>query len=632
MATSQDDIASQLRDALRVTDPELDTQVGSVVRKMIDAVAASISDAYVENHLLSYAYDVDAKVDADLDSFCQLFGISRIPARRSVGTVVFTRTSDLTSTVFVPVGTEVTSSTNTSLIAQTVTGGVLLPGVTTVSVAVQASVAGAEGNLAAMILDTVSSPIQGVSAVVNPSALTGGTSRETDSELRARWKRTVFRSLAGTESMFLGVALDDPDCFAANVVGASKTRTEILQVPVSGDVITQIPSAAFIYSSPVRVTRSDGSALVKDYDYTWVPTNPPAVHPVGTNFPAAGELVTVEYQYLPVSSRNDPGNTITNRVDVFCGGIRAQVAQQSVVFSNAKTFQTTVSTNDFYGPKWLRADQTHPTAGNVFIPLAYGPILSVPSTMTVGGTIYGLVTKDHPMGSVTGSVTYAYTVVHEDTAGGWTSRSRFGLEWNASTLPVNGTTFTVGANADYAYNQVPESVQGSIDRWRLVGSDVVAHQAKQRWLRFALGIMYTPGSSPTTVQAAVRTAMGDYLNKMGFNAAVQVSDALAVVHSVPGVDNVRFLNGSDVTGYSSSAPNLSIVGIQQIVPLAGVSGGTTSSDWWYQLGGAVTDTAIQSFVQTSTGRAMDVYFEDNEVPVLGGIVFKTLARNSFGVA
>lgn len=632
MPTSRDDIVAQLREALRVTDPELDTSIGSVLRKILDAVGASISDAYTENHLLAYAYDVDAKVDADLDAFCQLFGISRIPARRSVGTVTFTRTSDLTSTVFIPVGTEVTASLNPSLVAQTVTGGVLLPGVTSASVAVQAAVAGAEGNLAAFALNTISSPIQGVSGVANPSALIGGTSRETDSELRERWKKTVFRSLAGTEAMFLGVALDDTDCYAANVVGASKVRSEILQVPVSGDTVAQIASAAFIYSEPVRVTKADGSALVKDFDYTWIPTIPPAVHPLSSAFPASGELITVEYQYLPVASRNIPSSNITNRVDVFCGGVRAQVAKQSVVFSNAKVFQNTSSVADFYRPKWLRADQTPPNTGNIFIPLAYGPILAVPGTMTIGSSTYGLATKDHPLGTVSGGITYAYTVIHEDTSSGWTPRSRFGLEWHASYLPANGTSFTVGLNSDYAFNEVPTSVQASLDRWRLVGTDAVAHQAKQRWLRFALGIMYTAGASPTSVQASVRSTLGNYLNRMGFNAAVQVSDVLAVIHAVPGVDNVRLLNGSDVTGYSSANPNASIVGIQQIVPLAGTSGGVSSSDWWYNLGGSVTDSAVKSYVDAATGRAVDAYFEDNEVPVLGGVVFKPLARNSFGVA
>ncbi|MEV7675134.1 baseplate J/gp47 family protein [Streptomyces sp. NPDC088752] len=604
-----------MRDALLIADPEVDTSVGTPLRKIMDAFAASLADAYVENHLLSYAYDIDSKTDADLDAFTSLFGISRIPARRAIGAVTFSRTGDLTSTVFIPVGTEVASSADPGRIVQMVTGATLMPGAKSVTVPVQAVAAGAEGNLGAGVATVITSPIQGVNSVVNTAALTGGTSRETDSELRARWKATVFRSLAGTEQMYLGVALDDADCYAAQVVGGSKSRTEILQVPVSGATVTQITDAKYIYSSPVQVVKADGTALVKGYDYTWAPSNPPQISGLSTAFPAAGELLTVEYQYLPTVSRNDPAANITNRVDLFVGGTRAQAGRASVVFKSDKKWQT-VSTLDFYTGHWLRADQTRPDPLNVFIPLPFGPILSVPATISIGATTYGRASTANPLGTVSGGVTYAYTVVHEDTVDGWSPTSRFGLEWHRNYLPANGSAFSVGGNGDYTYNEVPASVQDAVNRWRLVGIDAKVHQAKQRWLRFALGVMYTSSSVGATasVQDAIRTALSDYLNRMGFSSNVQISDVLSVIHQVPGVDNCRLLHGGDVSGYSSANPNASIVGVQQIVP-----------------GSASNSAALVSHVEASTGRAKDVYFRDDELPVLGGLVFKTLARNSFGV-
>ncbi|WP_428957960.1 baseplate J/gp47 family protein [Streptomyces sp. cg35] len=615
MGVSLEDIVTQMRDALSVSEPELDTSVGTPVRKILDAVASSLADAYLENHLLSYAYDIDSKTDADLDAFTQLFGIARIPARRAVGAVTFSRTGDLTPTVFIPVGTEIASGADAALIVQTVTGGTMMPGSASLTVAVQAVAAGPEGNLGAGMATLITSPIQGVSAVVNTAALTGGTSRETDTELRERWKKTVFRSLAGTEQMYLGVALDDADCYAASVVGSSRTRSEILQVPVSGDVVTQITDAKYVYSSPVQVLKADGTPLVKDYDYTWIPSNPPKISQLSGAFPASGELLTVEYQYLPVVSRNSPATNVTNRVDVFTGGTRAQAAQASVVFRQSKKWQT-VSTVDMYTGDWLRADQTRPEAANVFLPLPFGPILSAPATLTIGSTTYGLATKEHPLGTVSGGVTYAYQVVHEDTVDGWSPTSRFGLEWHRTYLPADGSAFVVGGAGDYTYNEIPASVQDAVNRWRLVGIDARVHQAKQRWLRFSLGVMYTASStgSVASVQDAIRTALSDYLNRMGFNSNVQISDVLAVVHQVPGVDNCRLLHGGDVTGYSSANPNASIVGVQQIAP-----------------NGAPDSAAMASYVESATGRAKDIYFRDDELPVLGAVVFKTLARNSFGV-
>lgn len=614
MGVSQDDIVTQMRDALQLADPEIDTSVGTPLRKIMDAIAASLAGAYIEQHLLSYAYDIDSKVDADLDAFTQLFGIARMAARRSVGTVTFSRTGDTTATVFIPVGTEV-STTDTSVVVQTVTGGTLMPGATSVTVSVQAVVAGPEGNLGAGAANLITSPIQGVGSVVNPAAFTGGMARETDSELRDRWKATVFRSLAGTEQMYLGVALDDADCYAASVVGASSTRTEILQVPVSGDATASITDAKFIYSSPVQVTKADGTQLAGGYDYQWIPSNPPAIHSLSTAFPAAGELITVDYQYLPVVSRNDPATTITNRVDLFVGGTRAQSAQVGMVFRTANAF-TSSSGVDLTAANWIRLDQTHPDVPNVFVQLPYGPILTVPATLSVGGTTYGLASVAHPMGTVSGSITYAYQIVHNSTVFGWTPTSKFGLEWHHSFLPTDGTAFNMGDAGDYTYNEVPASVQDVVNRWRLAGVDAQVHQAQTQWLRFTLGLMYTQTATGTaaSVQAAVQAALSDYLGRLGFSAAIQVSDVLEVVHQVSGVDNVRLLNGSDVPGYNSASPNASIVGIQQIVP-----------------GAAPTSTAITSYVDAPTGRAMDIYLRDNELPVLGAIIFKTLARNSFGV-
>jgi hypothetical protein len=250
------------------------------------------------------------------------------------------------------------------------------------------------------------------------------------------------------------------------------------------------------------------------------------------------------------------------------------------------------------------------------VPLPFGPIVTVPSTLSVAGTTYGLATKTNALGTVANGVTYAYTVVHEDTVDGWTPTSRFGLEWHRTYLPADGSPIAVGSSGDYTYNEVPASVQDAVDRWRLTGIDAKVHQAKQRWLRFALGVMYTASStgSVDSVQDAIRSALSDYLNRMGFNSDVQISDVLSVVHQVPGVDNCRLLHGGDVIGYSPANPNASIVGLQLIAPNA-----------------APDSAALSSYVETSTGRAKDLYFRDNETPVLGAVVFKTLARNSFGV-
>lgn len=605
MATSRADIASQMKAALAATMPELDTSVGTPAGKIIDAVAASIADAYVDNQLLTYTYDVDSKTGADLDTFCQVFGIARLPAKRASGTVTFTRGSGFTDTVFIPVNLQISSSQDAPVIAQTVTGATMNSGVATVTVPVQAVSAGPTGNVGAGLLTNISSPVQGVSTVTNANALSGGTDQETDSALRARWKATVFRNLAGTESMYLGIALDDPDCFAANVVTATKQVREQVQI-VSGAATSVVADAKYVFGSPVVLgTDIDNSAVfVKGYDYTFNATTPPSVTVLNATDIPNGTVADLMYQYTPLSSRNDPANSIINRIDVWCAGTRPIAAQQALVFQSGLVFGSTA----YPTANYIRPNRFNAVSGNIFIPLALGPIVTVSPTIVVGSTTYGLATPINPMGTVTGGVTYAYQIIHDNTSFGYTATSKFGLEWDQNHLPANGTVFTVGADGAYTYNQIPQSVQQSVDSWRLAGTDARAHQAMQMALRFSMAVMYDRNAQPAQVNQAMDAALTGWLNGLGLDSTVQVSDAIQVLHNVPGVDNVRFLNGSDFSGFSSGTANNYTVAMQLM-----------NSD------GLISTTYIDG-----SNRARDVVFTDSQVPVFGASFYSQRAQSSFG--
>lgn len=606
MATTQADIASQMRAALAASMPELDTTVGTPAAKILDAVAASISDAYIDNQLLTYTYDIDSKTDADLDAFCQLFGIARFPAKRASGTVVFTRgTENTDAIVFIPINFQITSSTDTGIIFQTVTGATMDVGVTSVTVPVQAVDAGPAGNIGPNLINNMSSPIQGVGSVTNVSATSGGMDQETDSALRARWKATVFRNMAGTEDMFLGIALNDPDCFAANVVTATKLVREQVQV-ASAAATSTVTDAKYVFGTPVSFGTDidNGVVFVPDHDYVFNATVPPTITVSSSSVIPDGTIADLEYEYTPVASRSDPANAILNRIDVWCAGARPVAAQQSMVFRNTKTFGTT----PYLTTDYVRPDGTHPANANVFLPLAFGPILTISPTLVVGSTTYGLATAANPMGTVSGGVTYAYQIVHDNTAFGWTSASAFGLEWNAANLPANNSTFTVGSDGAYTYNEVPLSVQREIDSWRLAGTDAQAHQATSVLLRFSLAVMYDRVAYPPQVNQAMDAALSAWLNSLGLNSVVQVSDVLQVLHNVPGVDNVRFLNGSDWAGWTSGTSNSYQVGIQQL---------------------SSTGSVLTSYVDT-TGRPHDVFLTDSQVPQFGASLYQQKAANSFG--
>lgn len=625
MTSSHADIVEQMRQALAVTDPDLNTSVGTTTRKILDAVAESIAESYLDRHMLSYTYDVDSKVDGELDAFCQsIGGLSRLAAKRASGTVTFVRSGSTTSTVIVPVNTQINSDTTPVVAFQTVTGAVIQPGQTSVTVAVQAVVSGPESNLPANTLRLLAATIEGVGTVNNIQPLTGGKAQETDDELRARWKQTAFRSMAGTESMYLGLALDDVDVTAAVVLGASKRRTEQVQV-VSGVAQSTADDIAYTFPTGVFVgaNLANNVLMLKDVDYTWdVSTNPPRIvfNPSVTTYDTGevdsggnpirasleNALLDLDFEYTPVASRNDPdgtrfGTSVMSKVDVYVAGQRARAATQSAVFRSTITFSSDPGAT-YAAAKFVRLDGTRPTAGAIFIPLAFGPIISVPDTLSIGGDTYGRV------GGPTSGVTYpnSYRVVHDDTPNGYTATSRFGLEFVNANLPANNTVFTIGANGTYLYDEVPRSVQAQVDRWRLVGVDAKVHSARQIALRVSVAIMYDRSASRDATNDAIDRAVAAYLARVGLGGVVQVSDIENAIHNVAGVDNVRVIGTDDHPTWTGGTSNSFDLGIQRVV------------------GGNVVQTYV-----TTGGRLRDVVFGDAEVPVLHSVVKVAKAQNTF---
>lgn len=894
---SQAEIVSAMRKNLAITEPDLDTSTGSVTRKILDAVGEAISEAYVDQHLLTYSYDIDSKTEGDLDAFVALFGLSRIPAKRATGTVTFSRSGAADKIIAIPVNFQLNNAGDPSVAVQTITAAVMDVGDLSVNVPVQAVSAGPDGNIPPGTLYPLQ-PLENIATVINAEALTGGAAQETDSELRERWKKTVFRNMAGTEcqppgtqvlvprnrrtvpgvqgsvkvtlesvpieslkagdrvatwrrgvllregrevtgitsteysgplivvrsedgrtsrytpnhrciaklgpalegkhivylqrrgtsfrigtttdrrtsgsgevcnssgladrlasqgaeeawilsvhegkadallaeayaswhfgipmtlfqanrardgeevqqrldafwnkvgdltsqaaaclsahgrmighplirrgvrkswnrageveacnlidgaelidvaatldggatrytsvtvgsefyegpvwsmdvdefhtyvadgfvthnSMYLGIALNDPDCSAANVVGASRRRREQLQI-VSGEAVSTVTQSQYNYNGSQIVGRNLelGDIAIPGVDYVWnTSVNPPKVDVLSATALPDGTLIDVEFEYVPSASRNDLANNINNRIDVWCAGTRPMEATQTVVFRNTLTFNNT-SSSQYYRLDYLRPDGTNPANANIFIPLAWGPIITVPASVVVGGTTYGLATADHPLGTTSGGVTYAYQIVHHNTPFGWGPRSLFGLEWHAGSAPANDTVFSL----DYTFNSVPHAVQQEIDRWRLVGTDAMAHQAKSIFLKFNIALIYDFNVDQNVVNTAINTALADYLSNLGLATVVQASDVLQTIHNVPGVDAVRFLHADDVTSWNPATPNAFTVGIQRVI-------GTT---------------VVDSYVDAN-GRVEDIVFADDEAPTFGLTHISVRAQNSFGV-
>ena len=356
----------------------------------------------------------------------------------------------------------------------------------------------------------------------------------------------------------------------------------------------------------------------------------------------------LRFDYLPLASRNDPANNVTNRVDVYVNGDQEIEATQNVVFSSStlQTFNNTdgitvnaigSTTPSMNSALFQREDGTNPVVGNYFLPLAFSPI----SQTATGLQSIGSVVVTAPSGStgtnVSGGTTGSlypfnkvytenvdYWVINEVDQFGKSSKSRAGLEWNnasGTNVPLHQPVANDVLTVDYIYNQVPAQVQQNIDAWRLVTTDVMVHEANYLYLDFYLAVVLTGSTSSSTVFSSIQTAISNYLTNVSFDGIVQRSEILSVVQQITGVQAVRFLTSatSDSTAilYGTGPLNNVLVGtshygIQQLNPITGkVMRMFTASDG-------------------SVYRATDVFLDDTELAVVNNVYISQMSQAKFG--
>ena len=245
---TQNQIVQQMIQGLSVTLPTLDTTIGSPVRQILDVAAEQLSELTADQYLLSYQYDINNMSGANLDAFCGLFGITRFPAKRAVGYVTLSRQTPATSDITFGAGSQVATVGSPPQVFTFIYPVSLVASSTSVTVAVQAAVAGSAGNVSADTITqaVLSGAFSSISSVTNVDATSGGTDPESDDQLIARFKATVFRQLTGTAPMFLATALNDPNVTLGNVLGATEVFNE--QIALSGGVgVSSVTDLAYFY-------------------------------------------------------------------------------------------------------------------------------------------------------------------------------------------------------------------------------------------------------------------------------------------------------------------------------------------------------------------------------------------------
>lgn len=265
-----------------------------------------------------------------------------------------------------------------------------------------------------------------------------------------------------------------------------------------------------------------------------------------------GKILLFEHSYMSEASRNDAENGILNCVDVFVNGVKEEYADVVMpIPSLSDAFVNNPSSIRHYNNFRRYGEPTNtPVVGNLFQPLFSQPAIRLPSAISVGDNTF--LEGVH------------YWMVQDATELGGTVRARNGIEWNpripgrssGDTSSDNFTGESILAlsaieNAleqdqrvleieSYTYNENIGVLQGTLEGNKQVTTDVLAHEAKMRYFKVDVALMYTSGYSQTTVNDQISKALADFFQSLYFGSYVQLSDVLSIIRQVSGVDNARW--------------------------------------------------------------------------------------------
>lgn len=175
----------------------VDLTVGSILRSIVEANAAVI--LWLQGLILQLLAITRAATSsgADLDSWVGDYGVTRLSAVAASGQVAFSRFTPSQQAV-IPVGATAQTADGSQQFAVTLDttnpaynaalgGYVLAAAVSSITVTVAASTAGAGGNVSAGQINTITQALPGVDTVSNAAAFVNGSDAESDTALRTRF-------------------------------------------------------------------------------------------------------------------------------------------------------------------------------------------------------------------------------------------------------------------------------------------------------------------------------------------------------------------------------------------------------------------------------------------------------------
>lgn len=282
----------------------------SLLQSLADALAGAAHGlhghtAYVVRQILPDTADSE-----HLERWANLLGLSRKPAAFAVGTATF---NGLNGTE-VPLGTKLQRADGVRF---TTTASALIPGTgdTFVSVALQADIAGADGNTAGAVSLTILTAIPGIeaTAAVDAAGITAGVDQESDPDLLVRVQARL-RTLpqGGAEADYVQWALEVPAVTRAWAIGQHLGEGTVgVTFAVDDEPTGPIPSGAKVAEVQAYIddaTRRPVTAAVTVFAPVAVPLNPTIA--VVPDTQAVRDSVEASLVTLLQQESNAPGGTL----------------------------------------------------------------------------------------------------------------------------------------------------------------------------------------------------------------------------------------------------------------------------------------------------------------------------------
>lgn len=583
MSRTPREVASDIIRKLNVTDPSISAEVGTPERKIIDAVAEAISESYVENYIVQNIWDINQKTGEDLDEFVSLFGFGRYEGKRANGVVRFTISDPAIQRFEIPYGTRVyveSTDVDEPIYYTTIQPDFIPVDSTFVDIPVQAVEVGVQGNTARHTVVGFETYV-GVASVNNLEPIIGGRSIETDQELRERFTNTFLRNVAGTEDFYRGICLAHQNVSRVAVYGPISRYHEQLQIK-SGSFTSENNHSKYTWPLSTFVSTSlaeDITYKINGVDYNVLENVPPVFSVISGRIPN-NTVVQVEHEYTSKASRNEPGNSITNKVDVYIDGVEPVMTTESTVFSS-ETLQA--STSSPLGVSKFKREGTgaRPVAGNRFQRLGSVPLVTVPNNLEVYVPSSGSI-EVYKKG-------IDFHVVKDDTIYRGSEKERSGIEW-VKAPPTAGTP----VNFVYTYNRAPEVLNGILKQSKQLTTDPLVHEARKRYLTVQLTVILAPGVTQESVRNGLSTTFTQWFSSLPIGTWVQLSDVEALAHNVTGVDAVRL--GRPYDGFTNE--------------------------------GVLT---VQENGSLITSHKTDFQLNDDEFPVLFDLNIRVKSFNTFGI-